>query len=152
MLNIPYRFIMMAVGIVLLAISAFFYARHTEQRGYDRATIEYKAMLLAAETGARLAEQNMYTKLESARNEASIKTLEIDKLNRDLSAASRSLRDTIIASKSRVSTDSTEALRIKADTALTVFGECQARYGEMAETADRHAVDVEMLLKAWPKY
>lgn len=152
MFNTPSKFILILVGAGILVVSALYYADHLEQKGYDKAVLEYQGILLEAETKARISEQIMTKNLEEARNEATTKSLEIDKLNRDLSNTSRSLRDTITASKNRINTDSTEALRITADTALTVFGECQARYGEMAETADRHALDVEMLLKAWPKY
>lgn len=34
--------------------------------------------------------------------------------------------------------------------ATDVFNDCQARYGAMAETADRHAGDVRTLIEAWP--
>lgn len=150
MFAIPYKWVIGVVGMGLLVFAFHLYVKHKEQIGYAKAQTEYKLALLDAEKHSRAIEQEMSVKLENARNEAVIKAQEIDKLNRDLSDVSNRLRNTITASKSKLATDSTEALRVKADTALTVFGECQARYGEMAETADRHALDVEMLLKAWP--
>lgn len=32
-----------------------------------------------------------------------------------------------------------------------LFGECAVRYSELAEKADRHALDIQTLLAAWPK-
>lgn len=43
-----------------------------------------------------------------------------------------------------------EAIREYAATVSDVFGECQARYAEVAEAAQRHSDDVRTLIEAWP--
>lgn len=43
-----------------------------------------------------------------------------------------------------------EAVREYAATVSAVFGECQARYAEVAEAAQRHSDDVRTLIEAWP--
>lgn len=89
--------------------------------------------------------------VEDARNDATIREQAIrrdvvgarnavDSLQRELADIQRSL-PTLAA----------EACRERADTLAELFGQCTARYGEVAEKADRHASDVKTLSDAWPK-
>lgn len=46
--------------------------------------------------------------------------------------------------------DTTGALR-RATTASELLEQCATQYVDVAEKADRHALDVQLLLKSWPK-
>ena len=62
-----------------------------------------------------------------------------------------SLRHTVADLQQRLSESSAEACRHTAATALAVFSECAARYGEVAEAADGHASDAALCLATWPE-
>ena len=51
----------------------------------------------------------------------------------------------------RISSATREAVDQYAATATAVFGECAARYSEMAISATGHASDVQTMMDAWPK-
>ena len=50
----------------------------------------------------------------------------------------------------RIRSATREAVNQYAATATVVFGECAARYSELAENAQGHASDVQTLMDAWP--
>lgn len=51
----------------------------------------------------------------------------------------------------RIRNASREAVDQYATAATVVFGECAARYSELAGAATGHASDVQTLMEAWPK-
>jgi len=150
-----YRSIILVI-VSAVAVAAVTYSVHRtlkarEQRGYDTAVSEYRIKELAAERAARQRETELNLQISKARDEATKRNQKIDTLTRDITNTTDSMRDTISTLRRKLSTDSAEAARRQADTALSVFGDCQERYSKMAETADRHASDVKMLEEAWPK-
>lgn len=66
------------------------------------------------------------------------------------SSASNSLRSTLAAISGGVPSATVDALRISTTTLAGVLGDCQGRYRDLAEKADRHASDVKTLTQAWP--
>lgn len=64
--------------------------------------------------------------------------------------AAQGLRAQHTEAMRRIAQAPAEAVREYAETVSDVFGECQARYAEVAEAADRHSDDVRTLIEAWP--
>ena len=50
----------------------------------------------------------------------------------------------------RIRSATREAVDQYAATATVVFGECAARYSELAENAQGHAATVQLLIESWP--
>lgn len=151
----PYRYAVIAAVVALLLGASVFYVHrvkvNADKAGYSRAVVEYQAKALAAEQAARAKELELNKKLTEALNEANDRNNKINELSDSFRVSSNSLRDTIAALRNRLSTDTLEAARNKADSALDILGECQKEYGEVAEAADRHASDVKTFEDAWPK-
>lgn len=61
------------------------------------------------------------------------------------------LRGDIANVPDRIRSATREAVDQYAATATVVFGECAARYSELAVSATGHASDVQTLMDAWPK-
>ena len=61
------------------------------------------------------------------------------------------LRGDIANVPDRIRSASREAVDQYATAATAVFGECAARYSELAVSATGHASDVKTLMDAWPK-
>lgn len=61
------------------------------------------------------------------------------------------LRGDIANVPDRIRSASREAVDQYAAAATVVFGECAARYSELAEKAQGHAATVQLLMESWPK-
>ncbi len=150
----PYKlYIELAIIITIIggiAFGAHKLLAHERKVGYDKAVAEYTEKALIANQAARARELALNTQVQEARNAATLRENKILELSNKLSSTSNSLLDTINSLRRKLSQSSAEAARRQADTALTLLGECQERYGEMAENADRHASDVKMFQEAWP--
>lgn len=151
----PYKWLI-GIGAILLIIGSLSFGinktlKSREQRGYDKAVSEYTKKGMEAERAARAKEASLNAQIEDARNAAVFRDRKITELSRTLVTTSNGLRDTISSLRRQLSADSIVTLRNKANTSLHLLGECQERYGELAEAADRHASDVVMLEESWPK-
>ena len=140
-----------ALVVVALIIGFNKAANHYERVGYSRAMLEHVAIERASEKAADIRERSMMQKLRKAEQDAA--ELETT-LNARYVAAHRAytgLRVTVADLQGRIATNSAEANRATASTALAVFGECADQYREVAEIADRHALDVSRLSNGWPE-
>lgn len=150
-----YKTLLEWAGLLVVVLGIFYGVHkilaHEQQVGYDKAVAEYRIKQLAAEQSARAKEAELHKQLEEARNAAILRNQEIKKLSDIIAANSLRLRDTISDIRNKLPKATPEAINRTADTALSILGECQKEYGEMAENADRHASDVRMLEEAWPK-
>jgi len=106
---------------------------------------------LTAEQAARGREQFLQQKIIEAQNAATDRETKLRADANAASAAAHSLRDTIAALRSQLSTATPEASRNTADTALVVFNECADRYRAVAEAADGLGSDRQTLMEAWPR-
>jgi hypothetical protein len=100
----------------------------------------------SAKREAQLTEQVAQAAAQGANRENLIRTLAAGS-----SSASVSLRDTLGAISGGVPSATVDALRVSTTTLAAVLGECQGRYRDLAEKADRHASDVKTLSDAWPR-
>lgn len=144
------------IGAVLLVIALVFYGinkvlKFKEQQGYDKAVAGYTVKQLAAEQAARAKETEWSNQLQKAQNDAILRNQKIDELSRNLDSATSRLRDTIATLRNKLATDSADAVRNRADTALRVFGECAEEYRKVAEYAEQHGSGKQELKDAWVK-
>lgn len=108
------------------------------------------AQLAAAKDLARLREQDWTTQRNQAIENANSRDQVIRTLASGSAGASVSLRDTLAAISRSVPSASDEALRYSTTALAAVLQDCQVRYRELAEKADRHASDTLTLEHAWP--
>lgn len=97
----------------------------------------------------------LYNSMESKKN-AAIHAAEraSDKNSRDAATAIatvKRLRAEISGLQDRIATSSRAAVDQYAATAGELFGLCTEEYQRMAEEADRHRVNEQMILSAWPR-
>lgn len=121
------------------------------QAKWDAAKIIQMAAAEKAEAANRATENRLKTQVIEAQNEAQdrIKKLEVDRAA--ARAQSASLHDTIAALRGQLSAATADAARQYADTASAVLDDCQAKYAELAATADRLASERQTLIDAWPR-
>lgn len=105
----------------------------------------------AAVLGAAIETANLMKQVEDARNEATRREQALRRDAAELRDANGGLRTELDEIRRALPDMATGACRERVDTLAKLFGSCAARYGEVAERADRHASDVKTLEDAWPK-
>jgi hypothetical protein len=113
------------------------------QARWDKQKVDDATLKLQRET--ELKNQVAAAVTEGKNREEIIRTLAAGSGN-----ASNSLRNTLAAISGGVPSATVEALRLSTTTLASVLGECQDRYRDLAEKADRHTSDVKTLIQAWP--
>ena len=147
------RFIVgwIVIGFFLSIFFGYQYLVKKERKsGYAQAVAEYTARALIAEKEARERESQWNRQLQEAENAATKRDQQIKTLSTSAAVASGRLRDQTITLRNGLPAASIAACRATANAALTVFGECEVKYRELAEDADGHASDVQTLIEAWP--
>ena len=124
---------------------------HIERIGYDRAKAEDTAQALKNAQVAMNQQAAMKKQYEDAQNEW--KKREKSLLS-DINASHRavdSLRTQLTSANSDLSNSSQRSLANRVIALTDVFEQCTARYADLAEKADGHASDVQLIQGAWPK-
>lgn len=111
----------------------------------DQAEQENKDIIAAKAESKLLSNQ-----LAEAKNAATKREQTIRSLSASLADAHQQLQNTTGQIARSLSGYTAEASRIAAATFAELFTDCQGKYAALAETADRHASDVETLIDAWP--
>ena len=121
--------------------------------GEQIATIKQQhtdASLSSARNALKLTEhyrENADDAVKKAEARAAQNKRDADRLRTELDGLRGDLADV----PDRIRNASREAVDQYAATATVVFGECAARYSELAGTAAGHASDVQTMMEAWPK-
>ena len=108
-----------------------------------------EAIAASAKSALRLTEhyrENADAALRKAEARAAQNKRDADSLRGELDG----LRGDLANVPGRIRNASREAVDQYAATATAVFGECAARYSELAISATGHASDVQTLMDAWP--
>jgi hypothetical protein len=113
------------------------------QARWDKQNVDDAALKLQRET--ELKNQVAAAVTEGKNREEIIRTLAAGSSN-----ASNSLRNTLATISGSVPSATVEALRFSTTTLASVLSECQGRYRDLAEKADRHTSDVKTMMQAWP--
>ena len=109
------------------------------------------AALSSARNALKLTEhyrENADAAVRKAEARAAQNKRDADRLRAELDG----LRGDLANVPDRIRNASREAVDQYAATATVVFGECAARYSELAVSATGHASDVRTLMDAWPKH
>lgn len=123
---------------------------------YDARISEYMRSAAEAQASAvkqaQEVERERYRQLQLAEQAARAR----EQHHRAAAAAARAesdgLRSDIARIRSELSQRTDAAVREYAATAGELLGECSGRYQQMADTAQRHADDVKLLLDSWPDW
>ena len=162
MITNPFTKLIAIAAAIALAIAAYAaWESHTEQIGYNRAVADVNAEKIKSIENAKAQERTWRTKYEEAQYDRELKAKQIDDLvasNRDGLAAIGRLRLQLADTRSRVSNAPVAACPNAAAALEALFGECAGALEgyvrtdvELAEKADRHAADVQMMRSAWPQ-
>lgn len=108
-----------------------------------------EAVASSAKTALKLTEHyqgNADAAIKKAEARAAQNKRDADRLRAELDG----LRGDLANVPDRIRSATREAVDQYAATATAVFGECAARYSELAVSATGHASDVKTLMDAWP--
>lgn len=103
-----------------------------------------------AEADARATEIAHNTRLLEAQDAATAREIT---LRRDAAGARgelAGLRDELAATRTQLARATRASLVDRAAALTDVFEQCTSRYSELAEKADRHAIDAGKLWQGWP--
>jgi hypothetical protein len=152
---IPVRLIAYGIGAAL-ALSAATYAVHSyneglREQGREEIRKQVADAQKAAEALAREKEAFWRAQTDEARKNATERDTTIRSLAAAAGNSSNSLRD-YLASLSRQAPGASSEANAKSTIALAaVLSDCQTRYRELAEKADRHVSDIKTMQESWPK-
>lgn len=108
-----------------------------------------EAVTSSAKTALKLTEhyrENADAAVKKAEARAAQNKRDADRLRAELDG----LRGDIANVPDRIRSATREAVDQYATAATVVFGECAARYSELAEKAQGHAATVQLLMESWP--
>ena len=142
-----------AVGVLLWGVHTLDQSR--QKIGYDRRVAEDNAELIKAREDARTEEQHLKDKLETARNDANKREIELRNTTGAARVASERLRVALDALRTteprKLPGDPTGTPADATATLAELLGVCTDKYRGVAEAADRHASDARTLSQGWPK-
>jgi uncharacterized iron-regulated membrane protein len=124
--------------------------QHTQAR-WDAEKVTMQAQLLKSEQANRAKESQLKQQVIEAQNDAKKRETKLAADAADARAESGRLRNSIATIRAELPSLAADAVRRYADTTSIVLGECQDRYSELAETADRLDSDRQTLGEAWPR-
>ena len=137
------------VAVLLWAYNSFI--DHQQDIGYQRAVAEYDKKLIDAKNAADQRESEWKNKVKEAQDAGLKREETIKALAAAVGRTSAGLHDTTANIRLGLPGLALDAARQTADTALALFGECQERYGRLAEQTDGHLNDLQTLEAAWPR-
>lgn len=145
--------IKLVLGVVIMA--ALWYGFHLfvesrKEMGRAEVRAQYAEQLRVAKEASDKVENALRSQVDQANANANNRELVIKNLSTASSSASRSLHDALTALRVSVPGASQETLGKSTATLSILLNDCQARYRDMAEKADRHASDARTLSEAWP--
>lgn len=151
----PYKLLIEIVLIGSLAAGAIYaihqFLEHERDIGRNEVRAEYAAKLADAKEAAALALKDMTAQRDTAISKGNERETTLRNVAAGGAAASLGLRDTLADIRNGVPTATIETLRNSVSTLTSVLTDCQGRYRELAEKADRHASDTKTLSDAWPE-
>jgi hypothetical protein len=136
------------MGAISYAVHRFL--EHERDIGRNEVRAEYAVKLADAKEVAAIQLKEMTAQRDTAISKGTEREQTLRAVSASAAAASVSLRDTLESIRNGVPTATIEALRNSTGTLTTVLTECQGRYRDLAEKADRHASDAKTLSDAWP--
>ena len=121
----------------------------SENQIYDLKLEHAEAVASSAKSALKLTEhyrENADAAVKKAEARAAQNKRDADRLRSELDG----LRGDLANVPDRIRSATREAVDQYATAATVVFGECAARYSELAEKAQGHAATVQLLMESWP--
>lgn len=151
----PQSWAIKALLILVASLSAAFGLRmiylHIENQGYQKAQSEFVAKSLKDMELARAKEQSLQIKINEANNERTKQEQALSIVVASNRERTNQLRQQLDTANRNLSKYSSAALIERVNTVSDIFQQCTVAYTDMAEKADRHAADVQLMINAWPK-
>lgn len=140
------------IGALLagLLVGFHMFCEHEKELGRNEMRAEYAEQLRLAKERAKEREDELRSQRDDAVNKGNEREQTLRTVAAGGNAASVGLRDALGAIRNGVPSATVEALRNSTSTLAAVLTECQGRYRELAEKADRHASDSKTLSDAFP--
>jgi chromosome segregation ATPase len=150
-MNLWTRIVVLSAAVIANTAGLLWYGHTQYKAGYNaREAIAVKAAKLATDT-ARAKENALQEQKDEAQRKADEREKKLTADAIAARAAAGRLSGDLAALRRDLPKLTEQAVRQYADTASVVFGECAARYTELAEQADRIDSDRQTLEQAWPK-
>lgn len=111
---------------------------------------EHSEAVMTAAKNALKRTEHYQEKANAALRQSEIRAAQNKRDADALRAELDGLRGDIANVPDRIRSASREAVDQYAAAATVVFGECAARYSELAEKAQGHAATVQLLMESWP--
>lgn len=151
----PYK-LLIEIAIIGALIGGAFYGVHRflqyeQQIGYDKRASEDAVLAAQIAESNRKEVERLSKQITEAQNAATQREQTIRTTAAAVNTASSGLRDATTAIINGLPTATNDAIRQSATALAIISNDCQGRYREVAEKADRHASDVKTLTDAWPK-
>lgn len=151
----PNSMIFKVVATVLASLVLAFGIRviysGVESIGYERAKSEFVAKSLKDMELARSKEQSLQIKINEANDERTKQEQALFIVVATNRERTNQLRQQLDSANRNLSKYSSAALIERVNTVSDIFEQCTVAYTDMAEKADRHAADVQLIVNAWPK-
>lgn len=151
----PYKvlFEVAAIGgaVIGISVGVHSFLEHERDIGRNEVRSEYAIKLADAKESAARELKDMTAQRDTAILKGNDRETTLRAVAAGGAAASLGLRDTLADIRIGVPTATIETLRSATGTLTTVLTDCQGRYRDLAEKADRHASDAKTLSDAWPK-
>ena len=142
--------IIAAVSAVLSGLAGFALAWQLQSATITQKDLDYANERLAVQTSIATALEANQRQIAQAQSRAAARGISNRAAAAGAGAAAERLRSATSATVAAAST--TPAACPDATAALgAVFSQCAAELGALAEIADRHASDVQLMQDAWPK-
>lgn len=140
LIHAPYRIAAqaIAVALVIAAVVAWWNSHNAGQQkiGYDKASAEWNAWKITADTKANAENLARQKQKETAQNEAAKRQMDLENIAAGLRADRDRVRNENATLHTRISVLAVDAARRVADTAAAIFGECSDQYSAVAIAAD----------------
>ena len=151
----PQSWAIKAILILVASLSTIFGLRmvylHIEDGGYQKAQSEFVSQSLRDMGSARTKEQWLQEKINEANNERTKQEQALSIIVSGNLERTNQLRQQLDTANRNLSKYSSAALIERVNTVSDVFEQCTVAYADVAEKADRHAADVQLMVNSWPK-
>lgn len=148
MIPIWIKALIVAALLAIAAAAVNRYLSSVEQRGYDRAVVEYQAKVIKAQNDAIVENNRRMQLVEDAIKGRNDREKSIRAVADAAGVAVGGLRNELDAARAGMSVADAATLRHAATTYSVIFGECVDRYTGLAEKATRHVSDIQTLMDA----
>jgi DNA anti-recombination protein RmuC len=160
-MRLEIKLVLIAIAIAALLAGSHLALEHVRDQGRAEVQSAWDAdKLLRAQALKSMSEQLRHTEqgyaqqLAKAHNDFTEKSIQITADADSARLTTNSLRNDLATARARLPTaskDPSSPITEYASTVSDLLEQCTERYRDVADKADRHAADAEMMQEAWPR-